>query len=233
MAEKKTPWNLFVGAALIVALFVAWFLLPVKEWIESFTQWVEALGFWGGVIYAVFYAIATVLLVPGAPLTIAAGLVFGVTMGFPIVLIGATIGAAFAFLAARHLVREKVNAMVEERPKLKAVDRAVAEEGWKIVVMVRLTPIMPFNLQNYFFGLTEIQFWHYVAATLVGIIPGVLLYLYLGAIGAATLGGGAEFGPLQWGFFGLGLVVTILAVALVTKKAKAKLEQVGVSPEKA
>ena len=228
---KKMPRNLVIGAVVIVALFVAWFLLPVKEWIESFSDWVEGLGFWGGVIYAAFYAVATVLLVPGAPLTIAAGLVFGLAVGFPVVLVGATIGAALAFLAARYLVRHKVKAMVEERPKLKAVDRAVADEGWKIVAMVRLTPIVPFNLQNYFFGLTEIKFWHYVAATAIGIVPGVLLYLYLGALGGATLGGGAEFGPLQWTFFGAGLIVTIAAVLLVTKKAKAKLKEAGVSED--
>lgn len=228
MAEKKAPWNLIIGIAFVIALFIAWFLLPVKEWLQSFTQWVEGLGVWGGVVYGVFYAIATVLLVPGAPLTIAGGLLFGVALGFPIILIGATVGAALAFLAARYLVREKVKAMVESRPKLKAIDRAVADEGWKIVAMVRLTPIVPFNLQNYFFGLTEVKFWHYVAATLAGIIPGVLLYLYLGAIGAATLTGGAKLGPLQWGFFIVGLVVTIVVVVLVTKKAKAKLKEAGV-----
>ncbi len=226
---NKRSWNLVIGAALIVALFVAWLVLPVKEWIESFSRWVEGLGAWGGAIFAAFYAIATVLLVPGAPLTIAAGLVFGVAVGFPVVLIGATIGAALAFLAARYLVREKVQGMMENRPKLRAVDRAVAEEGWKIVIMVRLTPIVPFNLQNYFFGLTEVKFWHYVTATLIGIIPGVLLYLYLGAIGAATLTGGAKFGPLQWGLFIAGLIATIVVVVFVTKKAKARLKEAGVS----
>ena len=229
MVDKKNAKNLLIGVALIAAVFVAWLALPVKEWIESFSDWVEGLGFWGGVIYAAFYAIATVLLVPGAPLTIAAGLVFGLAVGFPVVLVGATIGAALAFLAARYLVRQKVREIVDERPRLKAVDRAVAEEGWKIVAMVRLTPIIPFNVQNYFFGLTEINFWHYVAATAIGIVPGVLLYLYLGAIGGATLAGGEKFGPLQWGFLGAGLVITIVAVLLITKKAKAKLKQAGVA----
>jgi uncharacterized membrane protein YdjX (TVP38/TMEM64 family) len=231
MADRTR--NIFIGVAAISALFVAWFLFPLKEWIESFSDWVEGLGFWGGVIYAAFYAIATVLLVPGAPLTVAAGLVFGLAAGFPVVLVGATIGAALAFLAARYLVRQKVREMVDERPRLKAVDRAVTEEGWKIVAMVRLTPIIPFNVQNYFFGLTEINFWHYVAATAVGIVPGVLLYLYLGAIGGATLGGGEEFGPLQWSFFGAGLVITIVAVWLVTRKAKAKLKEAGVADTRA
>jgi uncharacterized membrane protein YdjX (TVP38/TMEM64 family) len=228
MSNKRT---LVIGAAIIVALVIAWILLPVKEWIEALTRWVGEMGIVGAVVFAAFYAIATVLLAPGAPLTIAAGLVFGVAAGFPIVLIGATIGAALAFLAARYLVRDKVKAMVESRPKLKAVDRAVADEGWKIVAMVRLTPIVPFNVQNYFFGLTEVKFWHYVAATAIGIVPGVLLYLYLGAIGAATLSGGAKFGPLQWGLFIAGLIATIVVVILVTKKAKAKLKEAGVADE--
>jgi uncharacterized membrane protein YdjX (TVP38/TMEM64 family) len=226
--KKAVPVNLIIPAAVVVAIFVAWFLLPVKEWLQSLTEWIDGLGLWGGVVFAAAYVIATVLLAPGALFTIAAGLVFGLGWGFVVVMIGATVGASLAFLVARYLVRDKVKHMFEGRPKFKAVDNAVAEEGWKIVLLLRLSPLVPFNLQNYFFGLTNIDFWHYALATSVGIIPGVVLYLYIGALGGALTGGG-QWGTPQWVFFGAGLVATIVVALLVTRKAKVKLKEVGLA----
>nr|MBA3732471.1 TVP38/TMEM64 family protein [Gammaproteobacteria bacterium] len=184
------------------------------------------LGVWGYVIFAAVYIIATVMLAPGSPLTIAAGLAFS-GFGFPLVVIAATIGAAAAFLVARYLARARVERMTEQRPKFKAIDQAVTEDGWKVVMLLRLSPLVPFNLQNYFFGVTDIKFWHYVAATFVGIMPGTALYVYLGAIGAAAGGGGAQGGILKWTFFGIGLIATIVVTVLITRKAKARLEKIG------
>ena len=134
-------------------------------------------------------------------------------------------------LAARYLVRDRIKGMIEKRPKFQAVDKAVTEEGWKVVLLLRLSPLVPFNLQNYFFGITQIKFWHYVLATFVGIIPGVMLYLYLGAIGGALTGGGGGWGTVQWVFFGIGLAATIVVAFLVTKKAKEKLKEAGVGED--
>lgn len=235
MPESKAKgmhWNLIIPAALVVAISAAWFVLPLEQWVQSFTDWIESLGVWGGPFFAAVYVIATVVLAPGSLFTIAAGLVFGLVWGLPIVLVGATIGAALAFLIARYLVRDRIEAMIERRPKFKAVDRAVTEEGWKIVLLLRLTPVVPFNIQNYCFGLTKIEFWRYVVATFVGIIPGTLLYLYIGAIGGALVGGEGQWGtPPQWIFFGVGLVATIVVAVLITRKAKQKLKEVGVADE--
>jgi len=195
--QKTFPWKWIVSAVVIAAAFGAWFFLPVRDWLETFSQWIEGLGIWGGVVFVVAYAIATLVLAPGALLTLTAGLVFGLAWGFPIVMIGAALGASLAFLAARYLLREKIRQALHERPKFKAVDEAVTEGGWKIVLLLRLSPLVPFNLQNYFFGVTEIKFWQYIAATSVGIIPGVFLYLYLGAVGGA-LTGDSEWGTAQW-----------------------------------
>lgn len=224
--QKNTPWKWIIPAVVVVAVFAAWFFLPVKEWLETFSQWIESLGIWGAVVFIAVYAIATLILAPGALFTLTAGLVFG-AWGFPIVMIGATLGAALSFLVARYLLREKIEQAMDKRPKFKAVDAAVTEGGWKIVLLLRLSPLVPFNLQNYFFGITEIKFWPYVASTFVGIIPGVILYLYLGAIGGA-LTGDSEFGTPQWIFLGVGLVATIAMAILVTRKAKKKLEEAGV-----
>jgi uncharacterized membrane protein YdjX (TVP38/TMEM64 family) len=228
---KGIHWDLIIPAIVVVAILAAWFALPLEQWLQSFTDRIESLGVCGGPLFAAVYVIATVVLAPGSLFTIAAGLLFGLVWGLPIVLVGAKIGAALAFLIARCLVRDRIEAMIERRPKFKAVDRAVTEEGWKVVLLLRLTPVVPFNIQNYFFGLTKIEFWRYVVATFVGIIPGTVMYLYIGAIGRALVGGEGQWGTPQWIFFGVGLVATIVVAVLITRKAKQKLKEVGVADE--
>lgn len=231
MSDSKSSKGKWIALGVIViALFASWFLLPVKEWLETFNEWIKGLGVWGGVIYAAIYIIATVVLAPASLLTIVGGLAFGIGIGFPLAAVSATIGATLAFLVARYLLRDKVAKMVESRPKFKAVDKAVSEDGWKVVMLLRLSPLVPFNLQNYFYGITDIKFWHYVPATLIGILPGTLLYVYLGAAGKAALGGedGGGSSGLKWGFFAVGLIATIVVAVIVTRKAKAKLNELGV-----
>lgn len=144
----------------------------------------------------------------------------------PVVLAGATAGAALAFLVSRHLLQDRVRTLVQRRPSLAVVDRAVTQEGWRIVGLLRLSPLVPFNLQNYFFGVTRIGFWPYVAATAVGIAPGAVLYVYLGVIGRSAGAGG---GPVKWAFLAAGLVATAAAAALVGRTARVILAGKGVS----
>jgi uncharacterized membrane protein YdjX (TVP38/TMEM64 family) len=132
------------------------------------------------------------------------------------------IAASLAFLAARFLGRHRVRAILAKSRKFAAIDKAVSEEGGKIVILLRLSPLVPFNVQNYLFGVTAIPFPQYVAATFVGIIPGTALFVYLGALGNTS------GGPRTWVFFGMGLLATALVVVLVTRKAKAKLAEAGV-----
>ena len=117
--------------------------------------------------------------------------------------------------------------MLKGRPKFAAVEKAISEDGWKVVLLLRLSPLVPFNLQNYFFGVTEVKFWHFVAATFVGIMPGCVLYLYIGAAGHALSGAGGKWGTLQWIFFLGGLVATIVVTIVVGKKAKQTLKGTG------
>ncbi len=195
---------------------------------RGFQQWIEGLGVWGVVAFGVIYVVATVLLIPASPLTLVAGLAFGL-WGFPLIVVAATVGAALAFLVARYVARNKVKAIVAKRPKFKAVDEAVTEEGWKIVALMRLSPLVPFNLQNYLFGVTDIAFTRYLAATFVGIMPGSLLYVYLGSLGQQSGGGSTG----KWIFLGVGLIATAITVVLITRKAKARLAQAGVGGDKA
>jgi uncharacterized membrane protein YdjX (TVP38/TMEM64 family) len=225
--SARLIWKWVLGAVVLTALTVGWFFLPVKEWSDSFRSWIEDLGAWGVLIFGVVYIVATVFLVPVSVLTVVAGLAFGVAIGFPLVVVSATIGATLAFLVARYLVHKRVESLVAKRPKFKAVKQAVSEGGWKIVGLLRLSPLVPFNLQNYFYGITDVKLVQYVPATFVGIMPGTLLYVYLGAAGKAASGEGG--GRLQWTFFAVGLIATVAVTVFVSKKAKEKLQQHGVS----
>jgi uncharacterized membrane protein YdjX (TVP38/TMEM64 family) len=229
-ASKWRPW-LWTGLGLILAGAVAAsFTCPLGHWVAGFQHWILGLGPWGVAIFASLFIAATLVLAPDWPLSITAGFVYGF-WGLPVVVAAATVAATLSFLAARYLLRERVRALLAGRPRVAAIDRAVAEEGWKIVALLRLSPVVPFNLQNYLFGATAVPLSHYVAATAIGIIPGSLFYVYLGVLGnAARHGGGAS---LKWLLFGIGLVATVAAAILVTRKAKAKLDEAAFLPASA
>jgi uncharacterized membrane protein YdjX (TVP38/TMEM64 family) len=215
-----------MGAVVVAALVAGWFLLPIEAWSDAFQGWIKSLGPWGWLIFAAVYIVGTVLLVPGSVLTFAAGLAFGLAIGFPLVVVAATIGATLAFLVARYLAHDKVESMLQDQPKFKAIRSAVSEGGWKVVALLRLSPVLPFNLQNYFYGVTDVKLRDYVVATFFGIMPGTLLNVYVGAAGKAASGDGAS--TLEWSFLAIGLVATVVVAVIVTKKASAQLKAHGV-----
>ena len=208
----------------MAALFALSWLFPVQEWVQAYSAWIGSLGAWGVLIYAAAYAGALVVLLPAAPFTIGAGLIYGL-WGFPVALLSATLGASLAFLVSRHLVRGQVARLMTNRPGLRAIDRAVGEEGWRVVALLRLSPLVPFNLQNYACGASSVGFWPFVAATGVGIAPGSLLYVYLGVAGRAASGGA---GPVRWALIGLGVTATVAVTLLVGRRARAVLARKGV-----
>jgi uncharacterized membrane protein YdjX (TVP38/TMEM64 family) len=172
-------------AVLVVAAFLAAVqFLPVARWLTEFQAYVRAAGPLGYVIYAAGYGIIA-LAFPASVLTLGAGAIFGVVAGTIVVLAGATITATLAFLLSRTVLRKRVEAMLARNPKFRAVDVAVAREGPKIVLLVRLAAVFPFLVVNYAFGLTGIRLGPYLAASVLGMIPGTIAFVYLGAAGAA------------------------------------------------
>ena len=127
-----------------------------------------------------------------------------------------------AFLAARYLLRDKIRSLLIRRPKYRKLDRAVAEDGWQVVVLMRLSPIVPFNLQNYALGVTAIPFLQYLTATLIGITPGIAIYVYFGIFGKGLGDGPSAF---DWVLFGLGVLATIALAILVLRKTKTKFAE--------
>ena len=214
----------------VAAVAAAARMLPLAAWLETFNQRVVGLGVAGMILFALLYAAATVLMVPGSLLTLAAGASFGLLPGFVAVLFGATLGAAGAFLVSRHLARKRVERWIQRKTSFVAVDKAVAREGWKIVFLTRLSPVFPFNFQNYAYGLTSVSFWHYVLASWIGMIPGTFLYLYLGTLGRSGLevasGGGVETYRLV--LKAVGLLVILAVTILITRTAKRALREAGI-----
>ena len=202
--------------------------LPLDQWVTALSAWVERLGPFGVVVFALVYAVATVFFVPGSVLTLAAGLIFGLALGTLAAWSGAVLGSALAFLVGRHLARSKIEAKTKGNKKFEAIDEAIGKDGWKIIGLLRLSPLIPFNLSNYFYGVTKVGFWPYVFASAVGMLPGTVLYVYLGAAGKAGLGGGEkQHSALEYTFFGVGLLATIAVTVWVSRIAKNALKKSG------
>lgn len=221
--------RLVVFAAIGVAVLVLLFLggRQAAAYVPRFAAWVESLGVLGPIVFILGYAVATVAFIPGSVLTLAAGAIFGVVKGTVFTLIGATLGASAAFLVARYLARGAIERRIASNPRFAAIDRAVGREGFKIVALLRLSPVFPFNLLNYSLGLTRVAFLPYFAAS-AAMLPGTLLYVYYGAAAgslASALGGGAKKGPEGWILFGVGLVATVVVTAFVTRLAGRALKQ--------
>ena len=199
-----------------------------QEWLRNALEWIQGLGAVGAIAFIALYAVATVAFLPGSILTLGAGVVFGVIEGSSYVFIGAMIGAILAFLVGRYLARDWVARKIESNEKFRAVDKAVGREGSKIVLLTRLSPVFPFNLLNYGFGVTGVSLKDYIFGS-CGILPGTIMYVYLGSLAGslATLGG--EDRPsdpvIQWTIRIVGFIATVAVTLYVTKIARRALDE--------
>jgi uncharacterized membrane protein YdjX (TVP38/TMEM64 family) len=221
---------LFAVVLAALAVLGAVRVLPVDAWLTEFQRWVAGKGAWGGAAYALVYVACALLFVPGSLLTIGAGLTFGVVWGTVVVSLAATTTAALAFLIARHLARERVEAIARNNARFEAIDRAIAEKGWKVVALLRLSPVVPFSLSNYLYGLTSVRFVPYVVTSWAAMLPGTLLYVWLGAAGsaAAAAGQGEGRSPGEWALLAAGLTATVAVTVLLTRAARQELQKMRV-----
>ncbi len=191
-------------------------------------QWIDGLGTVGAIAFIALYIIATVAFFPGSILTLGAGVIFGAVWGSLYVFIGATLGATAAFLVGRYLARGWVAQKIADNKKFAAIDQAVGKEGLKIVLLTRLSPIFPFNLLNYAFGITGVSLQDYFIGSL-GMIPGTIMYVYIGSLAGNLAMIGTEAQPtnptLQWAIRILGLFATVAVTVYVTRIARKALEK--------
>jgi uncharacterized membrane protein YdjX (TVP38/TMEM64 family) len=213
----------------IAAVLTAAFFLPLGRWTLQVVEWVRGAGLVGVSVYFATYVAAAVLVIPGSVLTLGAGFLYGPLRGTLLVSPASVAGATLAFFLGRSLARDWIAARVARNAKFAAIDEAVAKNGFKLVLLLRLSPVFPFSVLNYALGLTRLSARDYILGSFLGMLPGTFLYVYLGSLitNAAKLlsghrpSGGGWQQILFWG----GLVATVLVTAIITRIAKEALNE--------
>jgi len=219
--------KIFIVAIIVLVLILIRFF-NVDEVLRQTLYRIRDMGWPGVICFIVLYVVATVAFLPGAILTLGCGAIYGVVKGTIIVSIASTLGATAAFLVGRYFARGFVQTKVSGKPKFQAIDQAVGAEGWKIVGLTRLSPLFPFNLLNYAYGLTSVSLKHYFWASWIGMLPGTVMYVYIGSLAGSLATVGAEQRQrttAEWVLYGIGLIATIAVTVLITHKAKEVLNQ--------
>ena len=202
----------------------------IQTALQSSLVWVKGLGAIGVLAYILIYNLATVLFIPGSLLTLGGGAIYGVVWGSIYVFIAATLGATLAFLIGRYVAQDWVSKKIEGNVTFKAISSAVAQDGFKIVLLTRLSPIFPFTLLNYAFGVTQVSIRDYILGS-IGMVPGTILYVYLGSLAgdltalSAKRPLSAEAQTAQWVIRILGFIATIAVTLYITRIAKKALAE--------
>ncbi len=212
---------LAVAASVIVLLRA----LPIGRVLDLVQSQAADMGAWAPLAFGVAYFAAALLFVPGSALTLAAGAIFGLGLGTATVSVASTLAAGASFLIARYIAREKVGVMAKSNRRFGAIDKAIAQGGWRIIALLRLSPAVPFSLGNYLYGLTPVNFWPYLLASWIAMLPGTFLYVYLGHVGRSTAGGVQEKNPWQIVLLVAGLLATIVVTVYVTRLARNALRE--------
>src|SRR5215510_14999347 len=211
----------------LMVTIVGFFFLPLRQWMIEFEGHIQSLGTFGPVVVALAYVLCTVLLIPASIITLGAGTLFGLKTGFIVVVVGANLGALCSFLLARTFLREKVARWARENAKFRFLDEAIGRQGFKMVLLTRLSPIFPFILLNYFLGLTAVRTGAYVTANLLGMLPATFLFVYIGAAARDAITGQIETSAsvYQQILKYVGLLATLAVVVMVTRSARRALRE--------
>jgi uncharacterized membrane protein YdjX (TVP38/TMEM64 family) len=229
-AQQIRMWARLGFALFVLAVLVLLARqLGLQQGLQRVLAWIHELGPWAPIAYIVFYIVACVFAIPGSILTLGGGVLFNVLRGTLYVSIGATLGATAAFLVGRYLLRSWIVRKLGGNLKFQALDEAVAREGWKIVVLVRLCPIFPFPVINYGFGITRVSLKEYILASWLGMLPAMIMLTYIGSLAGSLAKIGTGMGrtrtPLEWAFYGVGLIATIVLTIYITRIAKRALDE--------
>lgn len=205
--------------------------MNMQEIVNNALTWIEQLGPWGAIAFILIYNLATVLFIPGSLLTLGGGVIFGVFWGSIYVFIAATMGATIAFIIGRYLTRDWIAKKIADNSKFQAIDNAVAKEGFKIVLLTRLSPVFPFTLLNYALGITKVSLTDYILGS-IGMIPGTIMYVYIGSlagniamIGAGNVPTNTQAETAKWIIRIVGFLATVAVTIYITHIAKKALQE--------
>ncbi|MCB1624969.1 MAG: TVP38/TMEM64 family protein [Pseudomonadales bacterium] len=216
-----------IATALVVVGLLVW-LLPVREWLGAALEWTAANPRLAAVSFVGLYVVATVAMLPGLLLTIAAGAIFGLVAAVALVSVASVLGATAAFFVGRTVARDWVSRKIASWPRFRALDRALGERGLLIVMLTRLSPLFPFNLLNYAYGITAVKPGQYILGSWIGMFPATLLYVYAGSVAAnltQVLAGDVDTGWAGQVLLVVGLIATVAVTVLVTRVARRYLER--------
>ncbi len=224
-ASVRGPRTVEIALAVVVVAVstLLFYVFPVSEWLAVLAEWSRENPLIGGGLLIALYAVATVLGLPGLVLTLAAGFLFGLVWGTAIASAGSVLGATAALLVGRFVARDWVAGRIGASDRFQAIDRAVGRKGFKIVLLTRLSPVFPFNVLNYLFGLTDVRLRDYVLASWIGMLPATVLYVYYGTTIqnlAALIAGEFEGGAVQGALLVGGLAATLAVAVLVARIAR-------------
>ena len=215
-------WPLGVSFAAVFVVGLLWAAAPVSDSFVALGDTVSSFGAIAPSAYVALFAVGTIILAPSPLLSIAAGVAFG-WWGIPLALLGATSGATLSYLISRYFFRDLLNDWLTEHATFRAAKAAVDEEGWRVLVLLRLSPAVPFGILNYLLGVTKTSLPVYLVTTAVGITPGTVVDIYVGVVGAEAAHG------TQLSYLIVGLAATMIIAAVITWKARSYLREEGVN----
>ena len=219
--RKRFAWLAAIVIVATAAGAAYHYFEPMADWSGLVEEWVEGSGVLGAVVFGAIYVVATLLLLPGAVLNVIAGALFGLAWGVGVVTISSMAAAIAAFLIARHLLRERIRRHYTCAGTPAAIDRALRSEGWRAVALLRLSPVIPFAVKNYLFGVSRVRMRDYVIGTFLGKLPGTLVLTALGTAGRAALD---LSGRARWGLIAAGIAATLAVTWLVGRAARKGLD---------
>lgn len=222
LRRVRHPWLLLAVPPLVLAL---WWLLPVSELVANAVRFIQNLGLLGVLVYVVVYIVAVVAMAPGLMLTLAAGFIWGPLMGALVAWPSSLLAATTAFVIGRYLARTTIEQRFGNRTLFHAIQRATVLHGLKIVILLRLSPVAPFGLLNYVFGLTQLKTRSYALATGIGLLPTTFLYAYVGSLAKSVADLGTAGAPVRGVLYWAGLGATVLVTLFVTKIARGVLRE--------
>ncbi len=215
---------IFTGLLLICVVVVAW-LAPLGAWFTQAAAWLAMNPISGSLLFVLAFVLGSVLMVPGSVLMMSAGLIFGWPAGSVLALLGTAGGALAACIVSRGLLKERLAEKFADNDRVRAIDSAIETKGFLIVVLTRLSLIIPYNVLNYMYGLTRVRLPTLTIATGVGMVPAVLLYVYLGSL--ARNADELLAGDVDTGVAGkvllIGGLVCIVAAMLVIHRTATKI----------
>lgn len=214
-------WKPVLLLTLVILMIFLANALGIGQWLTGLQTSISKLGPWGPLVFVLIYVLATTAALPGTPLSLVAGAVFGSTPGVALVSLASTLGAALCFLIARYFARDATAQWLSRNRRFLQLDRLTERQGALIVALTRLVPLFPFNLLNYGFGLTRVPFWTYVFVSWICMLPGTVVYV----VSADAASRGVTEGRIPWPLLII-LAGSIVALGVIIRFAKQRLAEV-------